>query len=496
MQRVVARCLAVTISAISILCGVAGAQSVTTYHGSVNRSGNYVFPGLTWADAAGLHLDPNFTATVDGNIYAQPLYWQDAQNNQRLIVATESNNVYALDAATGKIVWQKSLGQPAALSSLPCGDIDPLGITGTPVIDATSGAVYLDAVIDDGSGAEHYLFGLSLADGSILTGFPINVADALKAAGQTFEPKVQNQRGALLIVNQTLLVPYGGHFGDCGAYHGWVLGMNLSNPAGALSIWSTRAQGGGIWAPGGIAYDGTSIYAATGNTFGASVWSDGEAVFRLGTTLARQKSAHDFFAPADWKYLDGNDLDLGGTGPVPIDVSDAKGVAEFVLALGKDGRAYLLNRNNLGGIGGALIARLVSRDAIRTAPAVWAGTDSTLVAFQGRPAANICRGVANPGLTVLRIKAHPPRLSIAWCAPLNGRGAPIVTTLADGSNPIVWITGAEGDNLLHGFRGDNGAAVFDGDALTMAGLRHFGTILAANGRLYVAGDGRIYSFMP
>ena len=119
-----------------------------------------------------------------------------------------------------------------------------------------------------------------------------------------------------------------------------------------------------------------------------------------------------------------------------------------------------------------------------------------MVAFQGRPAANSCPGAANAGLTVLKIKAHPPRLSIAWCAPLDGRGAPIVTTLANGSNPIVWVTGAEGDNLLHGFSGDTGAAVFGGGGAEMSGLRHFGTILAANGRLYVAGDGRIYSFMP
>ena len=69
-----------------------------------------------------------------------------------------------------------------------------------------------------------------------------------------------------------------------------------------------------------------------------------------------------------------------------------------------------------------------------------------------------------------------------------------MTTLGDGSNPIVWITGAEGDNVLHGFRGDDGEPLFNSAAMT--GLRHFGTILAANGRLYVAADGRIYAFLP
>jgi outer membrane protein assembly factor BamB len=496
MRRTIAGWFAVMIGVVATQCGVARGQSITNYHASPDRSGHYVFAGLTWSSAARLHLDSSFDGQVDGNIYAQPLYWQDAQNNRRLIVATENNNVYALDAASGKVVWQRSLGQPVALSSLPCGDINPLGITGTPAIEPAQGAVYLDAVIKGSSGPQHYLFGLSLADGSILSGFPVNVAEALKAAGRTFDPKVQNQRGALLIVNRTLFIPYGGHFGDCGAYHGWILGMSLDNPA-KLAVWSTRAQGGGIWAPGGIAYDGSSMFATTGNTFGVSTWSDGEAVFRFDPTLGRQSSPRDFFAPHDWKYLDGTDLDLGGTGPVPIDVTDTKGSAHFILALGKDGKAYLLRRNNLGGIGGALVARPVSRDAIRTAPAVWAAADSTLVAFQGRPAPNSCPGqVANAGLTVLRIKAHPPRLSTAWCAPLDGRGAPIVTTLADGSNPIVWVTGAEGDNLLHGFRGDNGTAVFGGGEARMEGLRHFGTILAADGRLYVPADGRIYSFIP
>ena len=492
MRRAVARWFAVTISAVSVLCGVARAQSVTTYHAAANRSGHYVVEGLTWAKASGLHLEPNFAGQVDGNLYAQPLYWQDAQNNRRLIVATESNNVYAVDATTGKVVWQKLLGQRVALSSLPCGNVNPLGITGTPVIDDTQAAVYLDAMIDDTSGPQHYLFGLSLADGSILNGFPVNVANALKAAGQTFDPKVQNQRGALLIVNGMLFIPYGGHYGDCGAYHGWVLGMRLHDPA-TLAVWSTRALRGGIWAPDGIAFDGVSMFAATGNTIGATTWSDGEAVFRFGTDLSRQTSTRDFFAAQDWSYLDRNDLDLGGTGPVPVDVTDAEGTAYFVLALGKNGNAYLLSRSDLGGIGGALVIRNVSSDRIITAPAVWAGKDSALVAIQGTVTGSCPEGQSGD-LAVLSIQAHPPRLSTAWCTLTHGRGAPIVTTLRDGSNPIVWITGAEGDNLLHGFRGDNGAPLFRSEA--MRGLRHFGTILAANGRLYVAADGRIYSFLP
>ncbi|SRR5579875_141357 len=491
-MRTFIRCL-LTIGVMATMSGAAAAQSVTTYHGGPNRSGHYVFPGLTFATAAGMHLDPNFAGQVDGNIYAQPLYWnQDGKN--LIIVATENNNVYALDATSGKVIWQKLLGQPVGSGILPCGNILPLGITGTPAIDSADQAIYLDAMINDSTGPQHYLFGLSINDGSLLSGFPINVADALKSTGQTFDPKVQNQRSALLIVNGNLFVPYGGHFGDCGNYHGWVVGLNLKNPA-TLWSWHTRAQGGGIWAPGGMSYDGISMFATTGNTFGASSWSDGEAVFRLGANLNHDNNSRDFFAPANWQFLDHADLDLGGTGPVPIDVTDAKGTAQFILALGKDGKAYLLRRKHLGGIGGALVVESVAHNQIRTAPAFWSDKSGTMVAFPAYPVA--CpQADSNAGLMVLRVKAHPPRLATAWCAALAGSGAPIVTTLADGSNPVVWITGAEGDNLLHGFRGDTGAVVFNGGGAELNGLRHFGTIVAANRRLYVAGDGRIYSFIP
>ena len=87
------------------------------------------------------------------------------------------------------------------------------------------------------------------------------------------------------------------------------------------------------------------------------------------------------------------------------------------------------------------------------------------------------------------------RLHSAWCARLDGRGAPIVTTTDGSSNPIVWVVGAEGDDRLHGFRGDTGQEIFtDGADDRMTGLRHFATILTAAGRFYVAGDGRIFAF--
>jgi len=120
------------------------------------------------------------------------------------------------------------------------------------------------------------------------------------------------------------------------------------------------------------------------------------------------------------------------------------------------------------------------------------------VAFEGI-GAGCPDGVSNGSLTVLKVDAHPvPKVSTAWCGAVYGRGAPIVTTDDDNSNPIVWMVGAEGDDRLHGFRADTGAPVFTGggpsDAMT--GLRHFVTILASDDRLFIAADNRLYAFKP
>ena len=490
----------------------ARAQSVLNYHGAPSRSGAYIMPGLTWERAGGIHLDPAFDGHIDGHIYSQPLFWQSSKTNrQLLLVATEDDVVYALDARSGKVVWRKSLGRPVKGSALPCGNISPLGITGTPVLDDVKAAIYLDAMVaaDDDSGPQHLVFGLAVDDGSVLPGFPVNVAQAVRSRGLTFTPRIQNQRGALVIVNRMLFIPYGGHFGDCGPYHGWVVRIGVDDPR-TIAVWTTRAEGGGVWAPGGMSYDGRSLFVATGNTKDAKEWADGEAVMRFGADLKGPTSPRDYFAPADWKTLDDYDEDLGGVSPLPLDVRDSHGEAHLVLALGKDGKAYLLNRDNLGGIGGALAVEKVARGPIITAPAVYTASDGgAMVAFEGHGSdcangilerlRNSLSGSSNPGLTVLKIRAHPsPMISTAWCGSIDGRGAPIVTTTGDGLNPIVWMVGADGDNRLHGFRGDNGEPVFTGGGPqdAMEGLRHFVTILATNGRLFIAGDGRIYAFTP
>jgi PQQ-like domain len=466
-------------------------DNVLAYHGGADRSGNFTVPGLTWERARSLHLDEAFQARIVGHVYAQPLFWRTpGATSGRLLVATEDNNVYALDATTGTQVWTRSLGKPVPRSALRCGNIDPLGVTGTPVIDEATQSVYLDAAIADPSGPRHRIFALSLNDGAPMPEWPIDVADALRGAPQPFNSRDQNERGALTIVDGMLYVPFGGHFGDCGDYHGWVVGVSLPDAAKVIS-WSTRARGGGIWAPGGISVVGHSLFVATGNTFGASTWSNGEAVSRLAPDLRRSSDKRDYFAPPDWRALDQRDLDLGGTAPLPLTI----GGHALVLALGKDGRAYLLDQNNLGGIGGSLAVQTISQQPLRTAPAVCLMAGSTYVALQG-PAVSCPAPASDHQLTVLKISAGDrPTITQAWCGKVTGAGSPIVTTGDGSSDPIVWIVGAEGDNRLHGFKGDTGEPLLPaGAAPTMVGLRHFQTLIATRDRLYVGADGRIYAF--
>ncbi len=498
MKRFYALLLATSIPATCWPVHGAAAQqaAVPTYHGRADRSGNFVVPGLTREKARSLHLDRGFHASVSGHVYAQPLYWRvPGASSGMLLVATEENKVFALDAASGKEIWQRAVGKAVARSALGCGNINPLGITGTPVIDEIGEALYLDAMVESAAGPRHRIFALSLKDGVVLPGWPVDVTEALEARRQSFNARDQNQRSALSILDGTLYVPFGGHFGDCGQYHGLVLGISLKDPR-KIASWATRGRGGGIWAPGGISSDGKSLFVATGNTLGVTSWADGEAVFRLAPDLQRSQDKRDFFAPPYWRELDETDADLGGTNPIPLDLPAASGTQAIVLALGKDRHAYLLDRNDLGGIGGSLVAEIVAKNAIRTAPAAYPAVDGVFVAFQGAGAHCPKPGTEN-GLTVLNIRAGaPPSIATAWCGALRGAGAPIVTTTDGRSDSIVWIVGAEGDNRLHGFAGDTGEPLFTGGGSqeAMAGVRRFQTLIAAEDRLYVAADGRVYAF--
>lgn len=463
---------------------LAAALVVATFHNDTRRSGAYVMPGLDLRHAAALHSDAGFRGEVQGNVLAQPLFWRSAAHPAGLvIVATERNHVTALDPGTGMPAWDRVLGAPVAGRDLPCGNIDPLGVTGTPVLDPATGTLYLVAQT---AGPAARVFALDADSGAPRPGWPLDLAGAL---GPRFDVAHQGQRGALTLAGERLIIPFGGRSGDCGPYHGWLVAVD-TRTARIDAAYATPGEGGGIWSFAGAALADGALFAATGNTFDAAVWSGGEAVLRFDP--AHLAAPADDFAPADWRALDATDTDLGGSNPEPL----AIGGRRLVLALGKDGKAYVLDADHLGGIGGPLLVRKVSTDQIRTSPANWTEADGVAADIAVARRGADCPPGAR-GFTVLRLRAAPSlSLTTAWCAPLEGAGSPITTTTDGAAERIVWVIGADGDDRLHGFAADTGAPVFSGGgpAEHMHGLHYTTTILAAARHLYVGAEDRLYAF--
>ncbi len=467
-----------------------GGVNVTQHHNNPSRDGLYIDPAFTKSAVAGLKRDLSFNGTIVGNVYAQPLYLEGGPGGRAVIIAvTESDNVYALDVATGTPVWQLHVGAPVSSSSLPCGDINPLGITGTPVIDLATRTVFFDAMTtpDNGTTKRHLLFTINADTGATNSGWPVDLNATARFSTNIFNSTPQNQRSALGLVNNTVYVTYGGHAGDCSTYFGWIVGVPIANPA-SVSAWSTTARGGGSWSVGGVASDGQTPFIATGNTFGATTWAGGEAIVRFQSGPVFSTLTNDYWAPANWNALDLSDTDVGGSSPLLVDVPGATPSA-LVVALGKDGIAYLLNRTNLGGIRAPLASRQLSSTVIIQAAASYRTTLGTYVAF--------CGNNSQSQLTAFRIgAANPPTITGVWTNSEGGRGSPFVTSTDGTNNVVVWGIGAENDQRLHGFDGDTGSLVFSSTSSNdlMAGTRRFNTGIAARGRIYVAGDNKVYAF--
>jgi outer membrane protein assembly factor BamB len=471
----------------------AQSSPVTTYHNDLYRSGQYVVANLTVKSAARMHLVRTFAGAVNGAVYAQPLYWRAPHDTGagEVIVATETNHVTALDATSGKVLWDRVLAAPVQGGTLPCGNIAPEGITGTPVIDPATGSLYAAATVLAGGGTVlSMVYGIDLKNGHLLSGWPVNVGASL--ARENFLPVAQGERGALAFANGELYVPYGGRYGDCDNYHGTVVAIRAAKPA-VTAEWQTVAVRGGIWSVGGPAMADGNLFAVTGNTSGATTWQGGEAIVRLNAALKMTGGKQSYFAPSNWQDLDEADKDLGGSNALPVDVGGRK----LVVALGKDGNAYLVDRLNLGGIGGQLAQTTASTGEIIGGGATWVNPGAAFVAFQGNGAAQKC--ASNNGLTVLRVTGGAkPSIATAFCSGLSGAGDPIVTTTNGTDNRIIWAVGAEGDNRLHGYAAQNGAVIYSGGSTNdqMQNVRHMSTILVANGRFYIASDNRIYAFAP
>ena len=273
--------------------------------------------------------------------------------------------------------------------------------------------------------------------------------------------------------------------------------ISVANPQRAGVAAHLRLRGG-IWAAGGISSDGTNLFFATGNTEGATSWGGGEAVIRLQPGPTFSNKTADYFATSNWSSLDDNDWDLGGANPVPFDLPDG---THLIVALGKDGNLYLINRDDLGGEGAQFSMTGVSPGdgngaGLFGAPAVYTTSQGTYVAFHvdngGNPSNCPSGGGGNMGVAKIT-GGNPPTAAMARCTDEQNLGSPMVTTTDGKSNFIVW----NANNQLYGYDGDTGNKVFAGGVSSdqMANSEHyFNTPIAAKGRIAVGTSGQLYIF--
>ncbi len=374
----------------------AAGVSWTTFGGSSDRRG--AVP--SGPNPAGLR-QAWASKKLDGDLYGEPLVVDG-----RVLVATEGDSVYAFDAASGRQAWRVNLGKPVPRSALECGNIDPTGITGTPVVDVATSTLYVVAFVQPG---RHDLVALDVGNGSVRWRRP--------ADPPNLDPLHEQQRSALTIANGRVYVAYGGLFGDCGPYKGAVMGFALDGTGDGQSWIVPTQREGGLWAPSGLTVDSAgTLYVSVGNAAStkSSNFDDGNAVVHLSADLAQV----DVWAPADWYSLSASDADLGSVGPLLLD-------GGRVFVSGKNGVGYVLNAGHLGGIGGE-----VANNAICGGGAFGGGAVSGSTVVMG------CSG----GAVGVKVGADGT-ISVAWHGPDGRSGAPI---LAGGT---AWLISNRGHLL-------------------------------------------------
>jgi hypothetical protein len=363
---------ATTTIAVTDLAGV------TTYHNDVSRDGaNNQEYLLTTSNVNQASFGKLFSCTVDGAVYAQPLWVPNVNigggTHNVIIVATMRDSVYALDADTipcGNPYWHQTLipsgetyGASADLSS---SDIFPdVGILGTPVIDPATQTVYL--VTKTKTSSTNYiqrLHALSLTTGAEAANSPVTISATSPGsceggATNTFNPLTENQRPGLALSNGMVYVSWASH-GDQGAYHGWVLGYQTANLAAVPTVFNVTpntASGfaycrGGIWMSGGApAFDAAgNMYVVSGN--GAFDGASGSATLPTDFSDSYIKLSTpnlgvlDYFTPFNQSTLDSNDADVGASGTSVL--IDGTGGGNYLVGGSKAGIIYVVNRENMG----------------------------------------------------------------------------------------------------------------------------------------------------
>jgi outer membrane protein assembly factor BamB len=465
------------------------AQSVLERGKNPQRTAHFVQATLTTANVmTKLAFDTTFKATFSGGVAGVPLFVASATPGKGLFfVATLSNNVYAFDETTGAIVWMHNIGPSAH------------GIIGAPVIDAASRAIFVAA--DIANPVHHEIHALSIDTGNELAGWPVDVSKVKSSTDVSFNSPDQNQRGALSLVGGILYVPYGGYYGDGGNYHGWVVAVDIKNPANVAG-WATGGQQEGIWAPGGMASDGNGVFAVTGNNGSAPQnHQDSEEVIRITGLAVPHRDDANLFYPTIWRSgMDMGDKDFGSCSPLVVAVPGGT-PASLLVAPAKPGHVYFLDAKNLGGLGGQardLVVANTGAESVYVTPTAYTSASGVHVVVSTLIGALCPGGTKDSQLMSIQLDTSTKPLTpkIAWCAALSGdddirRRSPISTTTDGHSNAIVWFMNG---TKLNAFDGETGAVLFDGGTGDCGGVRRHTSPIVANGRIIVGADGQLCSW--
>ena len=358
----------------------AAGASVLERNNHPSRDGHFLQPTLTRQAAARMALDTTFTATFNGAVLGAPLYFANGPAGTGIfVVATSGNDVYAFDEATGAVVWTTNLGTPASKSGTTgCDGNNPLGVISTPVIDPTTGTLYVAGAIGDANAiTSHSIWAVSLMDGKIKAGYPSDLSRALN-----FDPKTHNQRGALSMVGHVVYVPYGGHTGDCVVdVRGRVVAIDTSTTPPTVAGWQSAGQGEAIWAPAGMASAGDGVFAVTGNRLTTTgQHTDSEEIIHVrGMGTLDKSGSKDFFFPSDWATKDQRDFDLGAVNPILVNLPGSTGPA--LVLTSKDGNGFIFDSADLGK--GPLVTFDVSMQGmnVRSIPTAYVSGSTTFYAI-------------------------------------------------------------------------------------------------------------------
>ena len=343
-----------------------------TFHNDNLRTGqNNNETVLTPANVNPVQFGKLFSYSIDGYAFASPLYVAGVNIpssglHNVVYVATENDSVYAFDAdgLSTTPLWHVSFLK-SGVTTVPCADIGEcgdipiqIGITSTPVIDPTSGTIYVVATTKEGTSYPQRLHALDITTGAEKFGGPVVLTASVPGTGvdssggkETFNSLRENQRTGLLLSNGVIYFAFGSH-GDQSPWHGWVLGYNATTLQQVLAFNDTpdgSFGGGGIWqSGGGLATDSTGdLYFTTSNgDFDASSGGRdyGDSIMKLSTSGA----VVDYFTPHDQAIQSSSNLDFGSAGPVLL-VDQTTGLyPHLLISAGKNGTIYVGNRDNLG----------------------------------------------------------------------------------------------------------------------------------------------------